>query len=277
MAVPTRNRTPFPEANAVLEAFLTEVRSIMGDRIVGAYLSGSLAMGDFDQSSDLDLLVVTTEALPEEVVATLAAMHERFSNMDSKWGHELEVSYLPRSVVRRYDPSHEHALFPHIERGEHLKMDEHGRDWDLQRHIIRDWGTTVIGPDPRTLIDPVGPDAVREAVLAVFRRWWPREIEHPEERRARGYRSYLVLTGCRALYTLEHGTIATKPASARWAREVLGARWAALIDWAVEARREPGPPGLENMDEATAFMRYVLERALEYEAVDGTASEITRG
>lgn len=68
--------TPYPEANAVLQALLAGVQSVLGERLVGLYVHGSLAGGDFDpQRSDVDFLVVTTDELPGQVLAALEAMH----------------------------------------------------------------------------------------------------------------------------------------------------------------------------------------------------------
>ena len=253
--------TPIPEANAVLWAFLTEAREILGDRVVGIYLAGSLATGEFDQSSDIDALVVTTGALPAETVAALAAMHDRFSAGTTrwgKWGWELEVSYVPKDAVRRHDPTND--MHPYIDRGGRLRIEEHGREWDLQRHVIREWGITVQGPSPRSLIDPVGPDDVRRAVLLAIAEWWPRFLIDPAELHPRGYRSYIVLTGCRMLYTLKYGTVASKPLAARWAQDALDPRWSALIAWAVTARHGPYTEDQDNLSEALDFIRFVIER-----------------
>ncbi len=254
--------TPYPDANAMLRALLLNVRSILGDRFLGMYLSGSLAMGDFDESSDIDVLVVTTDALPNEMFAALWVMHERFSADDSKWGAELEVSYIPWYAVRRYDPARD--LHPHIARGERLRREEHRQEWDIQRHIIRERGIVVEGPEPRILIDPVGPDDLRRAVLAALREWWPRPLRDPVELHPRGYRSYFVLTGCRMLYTLRYGIVGSKP---------VAARWAALIAWALAARRDPRSGELDNLTEALDFIRYVIERSRQFEL----PTDVTQG
>ena len=251
--------TPYPDVNAVLRVLLSDTRTILGTGFVGMYLSGSLAMGDFDESSDIDALVVTADHLPEEMIPALAGMHERLSVANPRWGVELEVSYIPRRAVRRYDPADD--LHPYIGRGESLRIEEHGREWDIQRHVIRERGIVLAGPDPRTLIDPLQPDDVRQAVLVTLREVWPRHFHDPTELHPRGYRSYIVLTGCRMLYTLEYGTVATKPVAARWAQETLGTRWTALIEWAVAARREPHSVGVENLGETQDFIRYVIDCA----------------
>jgi predicted nucleotidyltransferase len=248
--------TPYPDVNALLRTLLSEVRAILGAGFLGMYLSGSLAMGDFDESSDIDVLVVTADALPEEVVSALAGMHERLSAANPRWGVELEVSYIPWRAVRRYDPADD--LHPYIGRGESLRIEEHGREWDIQRRIIRERGIVLAGPAPLTLIDPLQPDDLRRAVLVTLREVWPQHFHDPVELHPRGYRSYIVLTGCRMLYTLEHGTVASKPVAARWAQDTLGARWKTLIEWAVAARRDPHSGGLDNLNETQDFIRYVI-------------------
>ena len=50
--------TPYPEANRVLSALWAGAQGILGDELVGVYLYGSLASGEFDpRTSDVDLLV----------------------------------------------------------------------------------------------------------------------------------------------------------------------------------------------------------------------------
>jgi predicted nucleotidyltransferase len=251
--------TPYPDVNAVLRALESELRTILGPRFLGMYLSGSLAMGDFDESSDIDVLVVTTDVLPEEVVCALVKMHERFSVTYPRWGVELGVSYIPQQAVRRYDPADD--LHPYIGRGESLRLEEHGREWDIQRHVIRERGIVLAGPHPRTLIDPLGPDDIRRAVLETLWESWPQRFSEPNKLHPRGYRSYIVLTGCRMLYTLEYGSVASKPVAAWWAQEALGARWAVLIAWAVEARRDPHSGELDNLREVQEFIQYVIDHA----------------
>lgn len=267
--------TPYPDINNVLRVFLSDVRAILGTRFLGMYLSGSLAMGDFDESSDVDALVVTTDAIPAEVFSALAVMHERLSAGDSRWGAELEVSYIPWYAVRRYDPAND--LHPYIGRGERLRIEEHRREWDIQRHIIRERGITVAGPAPQTLIDSVDPDDVRRAVLVTLREFWSWHFHDPIELHPRGYRSYLVLTGCRMLYTLKYGSVASKPVAARWAQDTHGARWSALIDWALAARSDPHSGELDNLSETQDFIRYVIECCRQYELPTDAARGLSSG
>ncbi|HEY1878917.1 MAG TPA: hypothetical protein VGG68_03185 [Caulobacteraceae bacterium] len=51
----TRGPTPFADLNAVLAHWLSEVRRVLGDNFVGAYLQGSFAVGDADKTLGLRL------------------------------------------------------------------------------------------------------------------------------------------------------------------------------------------------------------------------------
>lgn len=153
----------------VLQGLLTEVRSLLKDRFLGLFLGGSLAIGDFDpQYSDIDFLVVTSCDLSEEALLALHDLHSRMVAGGSKWGRELEGSYIPLRAVRRHDPAD--AMHPHIERGGELRVEGHDSDWVIQRHIVREYGLVMAGPEPKSLIEPVTPDDLRTAVRGLL--WW---------------------------------------------------------------------------------------------------------
>jgi len=67
-----------------------------------------------------------------------------------------------------------------------------------------------------------------------------------------GYRCYAVLTMCRMLYTLAHGTVVTKPAAARWAAATLGPRWTPLIERALAW----SPAAAPDLGETLALIRH---------------------
>jgi aminoglycoside adenylyltransferase-like protein/nucleotidyltransferase-like protein len=240
--------TPYPDVNAALRDFLSRIQIILGDHFRGMYLSGSLALGDFAAyRSDIDFVVVTDSEMSGDDLAALRAMHARFNAGDSPWATEVEAAYIPQDALRRYNPAD--ACHPHIERGagETLDMDQLGSDWIVQRFILREHGVIVAGPNPHTLIDPVHPDDLRRAVVTLMDEWWAtmRDDPTPLLRYHIGYQAYAVLTMCRILYTLDFGTIVSKPVAARWAQGIADGRWDTLIEHALAWRkdRQDRPPG----------------------------------
>jgi len=253
--------TPYPDVNAVLRLLLSRVRAVLGDYFIGMYVHGSAASGELDpQRSDIDFLVVTTDELPEEMLPVLEAMHTRITASGLKWAAKLEGSYIPQQALRRYDANRAHH--PALRVDGSFGVDEHGSDWVIQRHVIREKGIVVAGPAPQTLIDPVRPNELRRATLGTLREWWEPQLHDHSRLRRSEYQAYAVLTMCRALYTLQHGTVVSKAVAARSAQEALGERWAALIE---RALAWPQGSQSDEMDETLDFIRYTLERSREFE------------
>jgi len=246
--------TVYPEVNAVLQELLSGARALLGPRFVGMYLDGSLAIGDFDPGkSDLDFVVVTDGELPPQTFAALETMHVPIAAGASRWGKELEGSYIPMRALR-LDPRP--GPHPYIDRGSTLDIVHHESGyWVIHRHILREHGVVLVGPPPRTLIDPVHPAELGEAVRGILREWWMPMLREGPLLQNSFYRCYAVLTMSRMLYTMRHGTIVTKPVAARWAQEALDARWTPLIRDALAWSREVAP----DLDQTLAYIRYTCE------------------
>lgn len=258
--------TPYPEVNRLLDALLPRVQTILGEHFVGLYLSGSLANGDFDRASDVDVIVVTNEEVSGGVFTALSEMHQRLATLDSWCATQLEVTYISRAALRRFDPAL--AWHANLDRGhaERLKLMQYDEGWVAQCHIVREHGITVAGPDPRTLIDPVSSDDLRQAMVAILRGWATHFLHEPASLSHRGYQSYTVLSLCRILYTLHHGVIVSKPVAARWAQATLEKHWAPLIQRAWLGRQQPGwPASTEDVRETLDFIRYTLECVRPFE------------
>lgn len=253
--------TPYPEVNELLDLLLRNVKRILGEQFVGMYLYGSLASGDFDpDTSDIDFLVITSETLPEEKIAELETMHNETWAISMKRAGELEGSYVPRDLIRRHDP--DGTPCPTVNEGKFF-VDKRGSDWIIQRHVVREYGVVVEGPDPKTLIDFVSPDDIREAVLGILEEWWFPMLEDPSWLRDHGgkYHAFAVITMCRVLHALEHGTIVSKPKAVQWARAKLGEPWVELIDKAVSVS---GHEEETDFLEATlGFIRFVREKTIK--------------
>lgn len=224
---------------------------------MGMYVHGSLASGDFDPlRSDVEFVVVTRAELADEIVSALAAMHASIALSDLKWRTNYEGSYIPAQAIRRYDPAN--AVHPAVGVDGSFGLEKHGSDWVIQRHIIREQGIIMVGPAPGTLIDPVSADDMRLAVRQALAEWWAPQLADPRRLQSSEYQAYAVLTMCRAMYTLEHGTSASKPQAGRWARSILADRWTRLIDAALAWRHGVT---MDALGEVLAFIRYTVERS----------------
>jgi len=248
--------TPYPDVNQVLDLLLTRASAILGKQMTGLYLYGSLSSGDFDlRSSDIDFAFVTEAVLPPETVAALEAMHHEIWASGLKWAAKLEGAYVPKSLIRRHD-LHGPAT-PTVNEGA-FYVAELGSDWIIQRHVIRECGVVLAGPDPKTLIDPLSTNDIRQSVLGVLREWWFPMLENPSWLAEHGsvYHAYAVVSLCRALHALQHGTIVSKPVAAQWAQEQFPA-WKDLIAQALRSQHSEHPAFLKA---ALAFLRFTKTR-----------------
>lgn len=252
--------TPYPAINAILQEVLLNVQATLGSHFVGMYLEGSLTTEDFDSASDIDFIVVTDEDISGDLFTALQVMHERIAALDSPWATQLEGSYTGQRALRRYDPAH--ALHPNIERGpgERLKMLYHHSAWIIHHYIVRERGIPLAGPPPHTLIDPISPTDLRQAMRSMVPAWVAPILQNPAQIKARGSQAYIVLSLCRVLYTLHVGTVVSKRVAAQWAQQMLDAQWRSLIERALVGRHNPdSDASIEDVSGTLAFIRYTLK------------------
>lgn len=257
--------TPYADVNAVLAHFLTQVGAVLGDRFRGMYLDGSLALGDFcPETSDIDFVVTTDEALPDAHYLALRALHARFNAGASPWATEVEAVYLPESAFRCAEP--EHVPLLRIERGgdEILVKGFSDSTWVTHWYVLREHPVVLAGPDPRTIIDPIAPQDLRRAMVDLVDLWLSALCRDHEALRHRGPLTYTVLTLCRMLYTLFGGTVTSKVRAARWAQHARDGRWSPLIERSLAWRKPPArqdPVSEEERRDALTFLDYTVEQS----------------
>ena len=161
---------------------------------------------------------------------------------------------MPRKMLPRY--RFQGPALPCVNEKKFYLAPE-GPDWIIQRSILRRHECIIHGPSLKAEIEPVGAADLRSAVQAVLREWWRPMLHQPERLHAPGYQPYAVVSMCRALYTLQHGVVASKRDAAFWAMEGWGAQWRKLIEEAL-GWRQGNPNG--DISQTLAFMRYTLDR-----------------
>jgi 8-oxo-dGTP pyrophosphatase MutT (NUDIX family)/predicted nucleotidyltransferase len=254
--------TGFHELDRLLEDFVSRVSAILGDDLVGAYLTGSFALGGSDRHSDADFIVVTAKRLTPEQEAALRELHAEIPTRGGYWPHNLEGSYAPAADLESLEAFGEEWLF--VDRG-HREMEwsPHCNTEDV-RWTLRERGVTLAGPEPRELVAEVPPEALRRSMRPQIERFLPDLFTWISFDNAWAQK-YAVATLCRMLYTLETGEVTSKPAALAWAKETLAPAWRELIQQALDDRgrewnpEEPPRPG--SVEATTAFANYARSRA----------------
>jgi predicted nucleotidyltransferase len=256
------NLTPLSAANTLLVELIPSLQSILGAHCIGLYLFGSAATGDLDADSDIDVLVVTDTDLPQSTVAALHTFHAGLATRPNPFADQLEIIYIPRHKLRRYDPAD--ATYLRLDRGlgETLHPHHHHTGWVTQQHAMRQSSITLMGPPLADLIDPISPTQLRQTTIQLIHAWHDSLTTTPQDLAQRGGQSYAVLTCFRMLYTLTTGELSSKPAASAWAKQHLDSRWHDLIDRAWISRHHPSDPAdPTDIAQTLDLMRYVYTRS----------------
>ncbi|MFJ6948543.1 hypothetical protein ACISU4_28550, partial [Streptomyces wuyuanensis] len=156
--------TRFTELDTLLTGFTRDVRDILGDTFVGAYVQGSFALGAGDVHSDCDFIVATTELPRGEAETQLRRLHDEIPTRPGFWTQHVEGSYADTASLRGVDGLGVPWLFcDHGHR--ELIWDTHCNSLHT-RWILRNHGITLAGPPIADLVDEVPPDALRDAMRA---------------------------------------------------------------------------------------------------------------
>jgi protein-tyrosine-phosphatase len=254
--------TSFPDLDELLAEVVARVQAILGDDFVGAYLTGSFALGAGDIHSDCDFLVVTERRVTAAQERELRALHDEIPTRPGHWPHDLEGSYAPRGDLAAFDALGEE--WPYVDRGHReLQWSTHCNVEDV-RWTLRERGITLAGPPPRELVAEVPPDALRERARGLIDSFLPDLAQWIALDTAWAQR-YAVAGLCRLLYTAETGKVASKPGALRWGKRTLPVEWHGLIQQVLDDRalgwrpdEEPRPGSVEA---TLALAEYAKRRA----------------
>jgi predicted nucleotidyltransferase len=284
--------TPHADLNEVLARWIGQLQAELGANLVGAYLHGSLAVGDADEASDVDFLVAVNEDIPRAGIERLHALHRTLCALPSPWARNFEGSYAPIAALRRLsteprdapgeprpDGRREPGTWrpgPYAYPFWFVSEDDAPvrREYDncqLVRWVLREKGVRLVGPPATTLIDPVGAAALRREMaemLACNRERLSGDLSW--FRTAYGQASG-VLAFARALETIETGEVRSKRSALAFAAQRLEPRWAALVRAAFATRAEHAadasmnrPAEPQAVAETLAFLDWAAEHTARH-------------
>lgn len=240
--------TPHLRLDELLVEHAHAIARASTDNFVGMYLIGSLAVGDFDATSDVDFMVVTNDELTSGELAAVQAAHAAYLARDDRWPTHLEYSFLPMAKLQTLSspfdetsrsPLHDRLLWyfngPSPERSDHDNT-------LVTRWTLRERGVRVLGPEPVSFAPIVSPDELRREIRNSMRGWDREKVLTRGWDRGEGelsssphfnrfHQAFFVLNYCRTLQGLSEGRISSKREGVAWAKVHLDLRWHSLIDF----------------------------------------------
>jgi Domain of unknown function (DUF4111) len=254
---------PPPEVVAY-GSVLAEIVSVSsGQRLVGAYLHGSAAMGGWQPArSDVDLVFVLQDRTPSAALTGVeqALLHDapacpgtglecsvvtaqQASNPTPPWPFLLHVQSAPGQEARRV-------------RGDAVEGD---RDLLMHYAVCRAAGVPLFGPEPTTVFGAV-PRVPILSYLADELGWGL----------AHGSAAYAILNACRALVYAADGDLVSKLSGGRQALEK-GLGPAEVIARALDEQQGKLPPEAIT-DRAASFVRLVADSLQHDQGSSGSAT-----
>ena len=246
--------TSYTAINSLLDLLLSRMQAILGHKLIGLYVIGSLVTGDFDyNSSDIDLIAALATELDEEDLESLKITHHDIALQEQIWNDRIEVGYISLENLKK---TQSHFRITLISPGEPFHVTEADAVWIINRYVLREKGITLFGPPPETLVDPISQEELMQAmqeIIKVWREW----INNTELIHRREYQAFAILTMCRALYTFRQGKFVSKKLAALWAEKELPA-WSSLIQRALIWRDEDVDHDA-TLPETLRFIHFVLD------------------
>src|SRR5215204_1394287 len=123
------------------------MQAILGTKLVGLYLYGSLVTGDYDaEISDVDLLAAVSSDLNETEFDALKQMHNAIVANDKQWDNRIEVAYLSLHGLRTFKS--ERSPITVISPGEPINTKDAGSDWLMNWYMVQEKGVMLSGVSP---------------------------------------------------------------------------------------------------------------------------------
>jgi Aminoglycoside adenylyltransferase, C-terminal domain/Nucleotidyltransferase domain len=183
------------EVSRYLDVITARGRDVFGDRVVGVYTTGSLALGDYRQGrSDIDLMAVVSE--PPDLNLLRQLVHQLDHRALPCPAAGLEFVLYPLATVRK--PTSDAGYLLNVNTGPALPPltsfdpgDGPAFWYAIDRAITYQSGVSLYGPPPVQLFAALPFDDLLRVVIA--------SVEAHSDLQERDLLDNAVLNGCRAL------------------------------------------------------------------------------
>lgn len=224
-----------------------------------------------------DFIVITNNELTEEQVNDVQRAHLDTYDQDNRWAKRLEYSFFPKKMLDKHsspfingkrNDSEERRLWYFNNGSRNIEKSDHCNTL-VTLWIICEKGIALMGPDPKTLINPIDPNDLRKEIKDTMIGWEKDVSRNPEVYKNRFYQSYLVLNYARMLHDLYEGRIGSKSEGMIWAKSNLDSKWIDLIDYCWKQRQDTSisitqPTSQEMFTKSLEFVKHTVDQGKKY-------------
>jgi predicted nucleotidyltransferase len=214
----------------LLSALAENLKSLLGSRLIGIYIHGSLAMGGFTfQRSDIDILIVVQDSLSVETKREIIRELFKISSQAPEKG--LELSIITLDAVRNFDyPTLYELHFSNAWKERYLKdevnLEIDRYDPDLAAHFMITFhrGFCLVGEPIKEVFMEIPDLYYRESILADAHDCIDHITANP---------IYSILNLCRVLAYITDKRITSKLEGAEWGLTHISLKYHLLIQQAL--------------------------------------------
>jgi len=249
--------TIYPNVNKVLAYWAGKVQIAIDQNLIGLYLFGSLAYGDFVyKRSDIDLVAVVKEPLSSVELEKIKQLHLDIEKKFPAWKSRVECSYLPKTLMNEVLPPKQTR--PYFGGSTWYDEADYGNEWLINQYFLYHNSIALVGPEYRSLmaLPPDLHEVQKASVRDLLHEWKPKINDH-EWLENSHYQSYLVLNLCRILYTVHNTKLGSKKVAAEWLKKTYP-EWRGLIK---EAEAWVYGKEMRQQEKTIAFIRFAIRKA----------------
>jgi predicted nucleotidyltransferase len=245
-----------PEVSELLSRLTQRQEHVLGDDLLGSYVFGSVATGDFEPGvSDVDTVTVLRGDPTSDQLTALGRLHQEIVEDMPAWGDRVEVVYLSSRALETVRTASSPAA--RISPGEPFHAIEVDYRWLIDWYQLREVGIALRGPSISSFVSEIPHseyvDAVREHLVT-----WRDSLDDLE---SRGDQAYAILSMCRGLRTVRTGEHVSKREAARWASEEFPEHADLIrdaLEWRARSRGGRRIDGASTYESTVRFVEMVL-------------------
>lgn len=239
------------QADTVLHELTSVLKATLDDKLLGAYLYGSLATDDFvEGQSDIDLLMVVKKEVDYNLVDSLISLHKQFNSEHKTWQKRIDVAYVSRAALWTFQTkpykaavSDDKDLLTVVDVPQYYLI-----DWyKLQEH-----GLALFGPEVCEILPHISADEFRRS-LYDYMQTYAESVKSAEKR---GEQAYVIVTMCRSLYAYKFAKHVSKKLGSSWAMDEY-VQWRELIQKRLDWNRNTEVDTVVDQDHQRATAKFV--------------------
>ncbi|MFS1512701.1 aminoglycoside adenylyltransferase domain-containing protein [Chengkuizengella sp. SCS-71B] len=216
---------PFKILNKIIDKY----KNILDENLVGIYLHGSLAMGCYNPSSDIDFLVVVNKPIQLNVKKELINVILHLEDVPPK-GIEMSI-ILEKYAQKIVYPTPFELHYSNFHRDRYLSDhnyvcgDSEDPDLAAQLNIVVHRGVCLYGKEIDEVFNEVPREVYINSIHYDVRNAKSQILEDPV---------YIILNLCRVLNYLKENVICSKLEGGEWGKENLPQKYRILVEDAVK-------------------------------------------